>query len=83
MDFGHFYFDCRNLPFARISYNFPIAMQADQSLGYAATVKSVTQQHGFRTFYRGAEARVGLLLIVNILNELLLKPAWAPVPVQD
>jgi hypothetical protein len=22
---------------------------------------------------------VGLLLIVNLLNELLLKPAWAPV----
>ena len=27
-------------------------------------------------FHRGAEARVGLLLLVNVLNEILLKPVW-------
>ena len=62
-------------------HNFQIAMQADQSLSYSQALKSVTQQHGIKAFYKGAEARVGLLLIVNILNELLLKPAWSPVPI--
>jgi hypothetical protein len=62
-------------------HNFQIAMQANQSLSYVDAVKSVWRQHKFGTFYKGAEARVGLLLIVNILNELLLKKAWMPVPV--
>uniref|UniRef100_A0A6U5LMT7 ADP,ATP carrier protein n=1 Tax=Corethron hystrix TaxID=216773 RepID=A0A6U5LMT7_9STRA len=61
-------------------HNFTIAMQSDQSLGYADAVKKVFKQHGFMGLIRGGEARVGLLLIVNILNELLLKPAWMPVP---
>lgn len=60
-------------------HNCQITMQADQSLGYASAVRTVFQQHGIRALIRGAEARVGLLLIVNLLNELLLKPAWAPV----
>jgi len=64
-------------------HNCQIAMQANQSLGYATAVKSVWQQHGVKMFYRGAEARVGLLLLVNALNEVLLKPAWAPVPLED
>jgi len=64
-------------------HNLQISMQADQSLGYSQTIKSVIKQHGIRTFYKGAEARVGLLLIVNVLNELLLKPAWSPVPVDQ
>ena len=64
-------------------HNFQISMQADQSLTYSQTIKSVIKQHGIKTFYKGAEARVGLLLIVNILNELLLKPAWSPVPVEN
>ena len=64
-------------------HNCQIAMQANQSLGYATAVQSVWQQHGLKLFYRGAEARVGLLLLVNALNEVLLKPAWAPVPLED
>jgi len=39
-------------------HNFQIAMQADQSLSYSQALKTVTQQHGFKTFYKGAEARV-------------------------
>ncbi|CAB9519847.1 unknown protein [Seminavis robusta] len=62
-------------------HNFQIAMQADQSLSYSQAIKAVTRQHGIKSFYKGAEARVGLLLLVNILNELLLKPAWSPVPI--
>jgi hypothetical protein len=61
-------------------HNCQITMQADQSLGYVQAVKSVVKQHGMKGMIRGAEARVGLLLVVNVLNELLLKPAWAPVP---
>jgi len=61
-------------------HNFQTAMQADQSLGYAAAVRSVMKEHGFAIFMKGAEARVGLLLLVNVLNELLLKPAWEPFP---
>jgi hypothetical protein len=62
-------------------HNCQIAMQADQSLSYGRTFAKVWAEHGVAILYRGAEARVGLLLIVNVLNELLLKPAWAPVPV--
>lgn len=64
-------------------HNFQIAMQADQSLSYSQALKTVMKQHGIKTFYKGAEARVGLLLVVNILNELLLKPAWSPVPIEN
>ena len=64
-------------------HNFQIAMQADQSLSYSQAIKSVMRQHGIKTFCKGAEARVGLLLVVNVLNELLLKPAWSPVPIEN
>jgi len=64
-------------------HNGQIAMQSNQSLGYAAAVRTVWRQHGLAALYRGAEARVGLLLLVNALNEVLLKPAWAPVAVSD
>jgi hypothetical protein len=63
-------------------HNCQIAMQADQSLSYRQVLRKVWTEHGFAVCYKGAEARVGLLLVVNVLNELLLKPAWAPVPMQ-
>ena len=31
---------------------------------------------------RTRTARMGLLMVVNVLNELLLKPAWEGVPVE-
>jgi hypothetical protein len=62
-------------------HNCQTTMQTNSSLGYAGAIKKVWADHGYAAFYRGAEARVGLLLIVNVLNELLLKPAWAPVRV--
>jgi hypothetical protein len=61
-------------------HNCQIAMQSNQKLGYASAVRTVFAQHGMAMLYRGAEARVGLLLLVNVLNEVLLKPAWSPVP---
>lgn len=63
-------------------HNCQICMQADSSLGYASAVQQVWRQHSYHFLYRGAEARIGLLLLVNVLNELLLKPAWAPVEME-
>lgn len=63
--------------------NCQITMQANPDFGYASTLKSVFERNGVSVFYKGAEARVGLLLVVNVLNELLLKPAWAGVEVQE
>ena len=64
-------------------HNAQIKMQADQSLSYARTVSSLWAEHGTSIFYKGASARIGLLLIVNGFNETLLKPAWEGVPVDD
>ena len=64
-------------------HNAQILMQADHSLSYQSTVKMLWERNGMSLFYRGAEARVGLLLVVNVLNELLLKPAWSKVPVEE
>lgn len=63
-------------------HNCQTTMQTNSTLSYAGAVKKVWAEHGVAAFYRGAEARVGLLLIVNVLNELLLKPAWAPIRVE-
>lgn len=64
-------------------HNCQITMQANQSLSYAGVLKKAVTEIGLPILYRGAEARVGLLLIVNILNELLLKKAWEQVPVDE
>jgi hypothetical protein len=60
-------------------HNCQIAMQADQSLSYGQAVRTVFKQHGLKVLIKGAEARVGVMLVVNVLNELLLKAAWTPV----
>lgn len=60
-------------------HNCQIAMQADPGLRYGSAIQCVYRKHGWRGLVKGAEARVGLLLVVNVLNELLLKPAWAPI----
>jgi hypothetical protein len=62
-------------------HNCQTTMQTNTTLSYGGAIKKVWVDHGFAALYRGAEARVGLLLIVNVLNELLLKPAWAPIRV--
>ena len=61
-------------------HNCQIKMQADQSLSYGATVRVLTAEHGASIMWKGGSARVALLLIVNGLNEVLLKPAWEQVP---
>lgn len=64
-------------------HNCQTTMQTNASFGYRDAVKKVWADHGVAAFYRGAEARVGLLVIINILNELLLKPAWAPIRMES
>ena len=62
---------------SQFPHNCQIRMQADPSLGYAGVVRVLTSEFGIRAFYMGASARVALLLVVNSLNELVLKKAWA------
>lgn len=61
-------------------HNCQIKMQADQSLSYSQTIRALSAEHGASIMWKGGSARVGLLLIVNGLNEILIKPAWDPVP---
>eukprot|EP00516_Mucochytrium_quahogii_P001046 CAMPEP_0203752878 /NCGR_PEP_ID=MMETSP0098-20131031/6741_1 /ASSEMBLY_ACC=CAM_ASM_000208 /TAXON_ID=96639 /ORGANISM=" , Strain NY0313808BC1" /LENGTH=252 /DNA_ID=CAMNT_0050643245 /DNA_START=30 /DNA_END=788 /DNA_ORIENTATION=- len=64
-------------------HNCQITMQAQHDLTYASTIRKVWSENGIKFLWRGGEARVGLLLIVNVLNELLLKPAWEMVPCEE
>jgi hypothetical protein len=63
--------------------NCQITMQTNPDLNHLSTLKTAWERNGIRLFYRGAEARVGLLLVVNILNELILKPAWEGIEVKE
>ncbi len=63
------------------AHNCQITMQADPSLTYGRAVQQLWAQHGVRVLWMGGSARVLLLLLVNGLNELVLKQAWAPVQV--
>lgn len=63
-------------------HNCQITMHANHELTYAQTLRYVFERNGTGVIIKGAEARVGLLLVVNILNELLLKPAWSGVEVE-
>ena len=48
-----------------------------------ATVTFMTEERMLKNWPAArAEARMGLLMVVNVLNELLLKPAWEGVPVE-
>ena len=58
-------------------HNCQIRLQADHSLSYGGAVAGLWREHGVRMLYMGASARVALLLLVNGLNEMLLKKAWA------
>ena len=57
-------------------HNAQITMQADQSLTYSSVMRTLWAKNGMGLFVRGVEARIGLLLVVNLLNEAILKRAW-------
>ena len=67
-------------------HNLQITMQSQPSVGYAEACRILWSKSGTGNpsfLFRGAEARVGLLLVINVFNELLLKPAWAPIEVDQ
>ena len=57
-------------------HNAQIKMQGDHSLSYPKAVSSIWREHGVKVLWMGGSARVALLLLVNGLNEALLKRAW-------
>ena len=59
------------------AHNCQIRMQADHALSYSGAVRTLWAEHGPRILYMGGSARIALLLLVNGLNEVLLKKAWA------
>ena len=64
-------------------HNCQMTMQADEALNHVGAVKRLWANNGIASVYRGVDARIGLLLVVCGLNEALLKPAWAGVPVSE
>eukprot|EP00746_Dinoflagellata_sp_MGD_P110304 gnl/MRDRNA2_/MRDRNA2_473688_c0_seq1.p1 gnl/MRDRNA2_/MRDRNA2_473688_c0~~gnl/MRDRNA2_/MRDRNA2_473688_c0_seq1.p1 ORF type:complete len:177 (+),score=11.19 gnl/MRDRNA2_/MRDRNA2_473688_c0_seq1:29-532(+) len=62
-------------------HNCQIRMQADQTITYPGVVQDLFKEHGLRFLYKGCSARVMLLLILNGLNEVFLRPAWEEVPI--
>ena len=57
-------------------HNAQIKMQADHSLDYPRAVSTIWREHGVKVLWMGGSARVALLLLVNGLNDVLLKRAW-------
>jgi len=39
-------------------------------------MRALWKEHGARLLYVGVSVRISLLLVVNALNELLLRRAW-------
>mmetsp|Transcript_31848 Transcript_31848/g.53731 ORF Transcript_31848/g.53731 Transcript_31848/m.53731 type:complete len:291 (+) Transcript_31848:76-948(+) len=63
-------------------HNCLVVCTADQRLSLVEAMQLLWARHGLAALYRGAEARVGYLMVINVLNELLLKPAWSAVPAE-
>jgi len=63
-------------------HNCQILMQQNHDLNPRTAMQLGFKMHGLKLFYRGAEARMGLLLVVNLFNELLMRPAWDGVPIE-
>jgi len=57
-------------------HNGQQVMQTHQELSYAQALSRLYKDHGIKFLYKGAQARVGLLMVTNVFNELFLKPAW-------
>lgn len=60
-------------------HNCQITMLAHQNFTYREAMKHVVDRNGVSALYKGGEARVGVLIVANVLNDLLLKPAWTEV----
>lgn len=68
---------------SQIFHSSQTTMQADHSLSYKGALEDLWNRNGKSMFYKGAEARVALNIVVNLLNQLLLKKAWMGVEVKE
>jgi len=57
-------------------HNCQTAMQTHHDMTTAGAFRSMMTKHGVSFMWKGAEARVGLLLVTNVFNEIFLKPVW-------
>jgi len=57
-------------------HNGQQVMQTHQELSYTQALSSLYKDHGMKFLYRGAQARIGLMMVTNVFNEIFLKPAW-------
>mmetsp|Transcript_4323 Transcript_4323/g.5011 ORF Transcript_4323/g.5011 Transcript_4323/m.5011 type:complete len:259 (-) Transcript_4323:342-1118(-) len=57
-------------------HNCQIMMHSDQTIGHVGAFRKAFALNGWKLFYRGGEARVGLNIIVTFLNQLFLKHVW-------
>jgi len=68
---------------SQLFHNCQITMLAHQSFSYREAMRHVLDRNGVSAFYKGGEARVGVLVVANVFNDLLLKPAWTEVELQE
>ena len=54
-------------------HNLQIIMQVNSDVGYKKSVEELYRKLGVKSFYRGVESRIIILLITNIFNEIYLK----------
>lgn len=54
-------------------HNFQTVMQVNTKLNYQQAVKYTWEKHGIELFWKGSSARIGLMLLINIINQKFLK----------
>ena len=45
-------------------------------MSYKEAFTANIKEHGIKVMYKGVEARIGVLIVVNFFNEFLLKKIW-------
>ena len=53
-------------------HNAQSLMQSDSTIGYGDTLRKLWSTHGVRAFWMGVEARIVLVVLVNVLNDVFL-----------
>mmetsp|Transcript_27225 Transcript_27225/g.64268 ORF Transcript_27225/g.64268 Transcript_27225/m.64268 type:complete len:326 (-) Transcript_27225:145-1122(-) len=61
---------------SQIGHNMQMTMVSNPALSYSAAAKQLWLSNGAGMFFSGAATRGGLMLLVNVLNECILKRAW-------
>jgi len=61
---------------SQVFNNLQIAMVVKPHLTYGEAAEEVWRVNGGSMFYKGCVSRGGLMLLVNVLNEFILKHAW-------